>query len=293
MPDQYLWILLGFAAAIISVAIPLIQEHHKADGYSIAVWIKIVVVISSFPFVLATGFPTDPHFYWFIGGTAILWSISDVVYFSAVGQVGAGVISRILPIASIISFPIWFIFDPNLLDKYLSNPPQFIGICLILLGSTYFAMQMKKCAISLQALRLVWFVLFAAIIGPLLNKLALGYTSTKQAPFSFMLIQGLWMLGFWGIFALIKKPVPLAIFLSPQTIKTGVLIGLAASCVLYFKTYALKLCENPALLTTILLTDAVWILLFYRAIGRKDNSNIWTGLGIVGCAIALVLVKSL
>jgi hypothetical protein len=41
------------------------------------------------------------------------------------------------------------------------------------------------------------------------------------------------------------------------------------------------------------MTDALWILLFYRAIGKKDDSKIWAGLGIVGCAAALALVKSL
>ncbi len=293
MTDQLFWILLGFAAALASTAIPLIQEHHKADGYSVAVWIKIVVVLSSFPFVLATGFPTDPHFYQVIPVTALLWAISDVVYFRSIPLVGAGVIARTLPLAAIISFPIWFLFDPALLDKYLSRPFQFAAICLILIGATYFAMQMKKCAVSLKALRLVWFVLFAATVGPLIDKITLGYAPAKQAPFAFMFIQGLWMLGFWGVFALIKKPIPMATFLSPPTIKTGVLIGIAGSCVLVLKMEALRLCEHPALLSTILMTDALWILLFYRAIGRKDNSNIWAGLGIVGCAIALVLVKSL
>ena len=293
MTDQYLWILLGFAAAIISTVVPLTQDRQKINGFAFAVWIKITVVVLNLPFVIIMGWPDNTMFYAVTALTSLLWAISDVVYFSAIGRVGAGVISRTLPIAGIISFPVWFLFDPALLDKYLENPLQFSAICAILLGSAYFAIQIKKCPVSLEGLRLVWFVLFAAIIGPLIDKLALGHAAAKEAPMAFACVQGFFMLIFWGLYAKLKNPLPVSEFIKSTTYKPALLAGVGSSIFLYFRFEALRLCEHPALLTVILMTDALWILLFYRAIGHKDNSNIWAGLGIVGCAIALVLVKSL
>ncbi len=293
MTDQLLWILLGFAAAIISTVVPLTQDRQKINGFAFAVWIKVTVVILNFPLLIIAGFPDNMMFYAVTAITSVLWAISDVVYFTAIGSVGAGVISRTLPIAGIISFPVWFLFDPALLDKYLSNPTQFAAICLILLGATYFAMQMKKCAVSLQALRLVWFVLFAAIIGPLIDKVALGHAAAKEAPVAFACVQGFFMIICWGLYATIKKPLTLTEFFKPATFKPAMIAGIGSFVFLYLRFEALRLCEHPALLTVILMTDALWILLFYRIMGRKDNSNIWAGLGIVGCAIALALVKSL
>jgi hypothetical protein len=56
---------------------------------------------------------------------------------------------------------------------------------------------------------------------------------------------------------------------------------------------ALQTAEHPAYLSVILFTDALWIVLIHRVTGRRDSSNIWAGLGIVACAVALIVVKSL
>jgi hypothetical protein len=293
MTDTMLWIILGFAAAIVSTIVPLTQDTRKVNGFAFAVWVKITVVALNFPLVMMAGWPDDSAFYTVTAITSLLWAISDVVYFSSINKVGAGVVSRTLPIAGIISFPIWFLFDPALLDKYLQSPIQSASICIILLGSAFFALQIKKCPVSLQGLRLVWFVLFAAIIGPLIEKLALGHAAAKEAPVAFACVQGGFMILFWGLYAAFKKPISGAEFISPATFKPAMVAGVGSFVFLYLRFEALRLCEHPALLTIILMTDALWILLFYRAIGKKDDSKIWAGLGIVGCAAALALVKSL
>lgn len=285
--------MLGFAAAIISTIIPLTQDTRKINGFAFAVWVKITVVVINIPFVIAVGWPTDILFYIVTAITALLWAISDVVYFSSINKVGAGVISRTLPLAGIISFPIWFLFAPELLDQYLQSPLQFAAICTILLGSAFFALQMKKCSTSLKGLRLVWFVLFAAIIGPLIEKLALGHAAAKEAPVAFACIQGSFMIALWGLYAVFKKPISMSEFMKAATYKPGIIAGIGSAAFLYLRFEALRLCDHPALLTVILMTDALWILLFYRIMGKKDGSNIWAGLGIVGCAAALVLVKSI
>ncbi|MFA7277038.1 MAG: hypothetical protein WC043_09585 [Pseudobdellovibrionaceae bacterium] len=291
-PSALNWVAFGFAAALASTAVPLVQEHHKADGFGIAVWAKVTVVALSLPFVLMSGVPDNFAFYVAIIISSLLWCVSDVVYFRAVPEAGAGVISRLLPISVIFAFPLWFVFDPDLLTDYLTRPWQLGMLCAILGLATFFAMQMKKCPVSLKALRLIWFVIFAAMVGPLIDKLTLGYAPAKQAPVAFMCIQGAFMILFWGIFALLRKPVTPAIFFAPVTVKAGLMIGAAAALVIYFNMQALALCDHPALLSVVLKTDALWILLYYKAAGRKDDSNVWAGLGIVACAILLVLVKS-
>lgn len=287
------WALYGLAAAIISTAMPLIQEKMKADGFALAFWVKAAAVLLTAPFVLQVGLPEDPKFYLVLATTAVLWCISDVIYFRSVPVAGAGVVSRLLPSAVLISFVLWFFVDPGLLDKYLDKPLQSALIVCIMLGATSCAARLKKCPLSWQGVRLVWFVIFAACVGPIVEKLSLGYAPARQAPLAFIFCQGLMMLAMWSLYYMVRRPIPSSVLFSRRSVMTGGVIGSVATLVIYLKTTALLTVDQPAFLSVLLFTDALWILLIYKIMGRRDDSNILAGLGIVLCAAGLVLVKAL
>jgi hypothetical protein len=289
-----LWAVLGLTAAFLQAFMPLLQEKMKADGFALAFWVKVAAVAIAGPFaILETGLPADPQFYIVVGITALLWCVSDVIYFRAIPVVGAGVVTRVLPSAVIITFVLWLFIDPALAAKYLDRPWQSTAIAAIILASTGFATWLHKCPVSWQGVRLVWFVIFAACVGPIIDKLALGYAPAKQAPLAFMFVQGSIMLALWLIYYALRRPIPARVLFSRHSIQTGAAIGIVATLVLFLKTKALLLCEHPAYLSVLLFTDALWIILIYRLLRHKDGSNIAAGLGIVVCAALLVLVKSL
>lgn len=292
MTDHFIWISLGVLAAIVSSGIPLVQEKHKGNPFAVAIWVKIGVALLTFPFVLCFGLPDNPRFYIFAGLSAAIWSISDVIYYRSVSEVGAGVVSRVLPSAAILSFLVWFMINPDQLQKYIDHPFQGAAIFLIIVAGSVLAMCMKKCPVSWRGVQLVWFVLLAAAIGPLVEKISMGDSPRIQTPFAMTFVQALMMLGFWSIFALLKRPVTRDIFILPTSWKTGLMISIFMTVVLCSRFAALQYVENPAFLSVILFTDSLWILLYYRLTGRKDDSKIWVGIGIVVCAAALVLVKS-
>lgn len=292
LTDATLWISLGFAASLFNTAMPLIQEKIKGDGFAVAVWVKLAVVALSLPMVLFFGFPDDPKFYLLTALSAGIWCINDVIYFRTVPVVGAGVVSRILPASVILSFLLWFMFDPALLRTYSDAPVQGMALAMIVALSAFFAMSLKSCPLTWQGVKMLWFVVLAAAIGPLIDKLGLGTSPSAQAPFAFLFCQAAMMLVFWAIFVVIKKPVSRAVFFTRSSWQAGGLIGCVATIKLALKFTALQYCEHPAFLSVILFTDALWIILYYRITGRKDDSKIWAGLGIVACAAALVAVKS-
>lgn len=287
-----LWILQGLLASFVNTGIPLVQEKFRADAFSVAVWVKITVVALSFPVVLYQGWPDDPDFYLMTFVSSILWCISDVIYYRTIPAVGAGVVSRILPASVIVTFVAWFGVDPDLFGEYMRSPLQFGLLGLIVLLSVVFAVFMKSCPVTWKGMRMIWFVVFAASIGPIMDKLALGYAPSSRAPVSFMFFQALMMLGLWGLVGIFRKPVPARVFFSKGPVVAGLLIGLFATAKLWLKFEALRSCDHPALLSVILFTDALWIILFYRLTGRQDQSKVWAGLGLVACAVALILVKS-
>jgi hypothetical protein len=293
MSDTLIWVILGLLAAFANTGSPLMQEKLKGNAFSVAVWIKLGTVALILPFVLYFGLPVHLNFYIFAAVSGLIWSVSDVLYFRTVSDVGAGVVSRLLPAAVLLSFLVWFLFDPSLLTKYLDHPTQGLAALGIVCAASFCAMNLKSCPVTVRGFKAIWFVILAAAIGPLIEKISMGNTPKAQTPFAFIFIQALMMLGFWGIFALIKRPVSLPTFLHPSSWKTGLTISLFTTTALCLRFTALQYVQHPAFLSVILFTDAVWIIAYYKITGHRDDSKIWAGLGIVGCAAALILVKNI
>lgn len=286
------WVLFGCGAAILSAVLMLLQERLRVDGYALAIWCKIACVCVTLPFVLVNGLPTQPLFYLFLGVGAVLWSISDVVFFRGIPQAGAGAISRVLPSSILISFLLWFVIDPDLLRTYLGQPWVFAGIAVVMALWAFCASNLRKCPVSMGALRAVWFVLFAASIGPLLAKLTTQNAAIEQGPYAYVFVEGLMMITLLGTYGLIRRPITPGVFFAPATMRGGLLIGMVMAAAVLLSLYAYYAADNPAYVPAVKLLDAVIILGVYAAIGRRNNGDIWSGLGVVACAALLIALKS-
>jgi hypothetical protein len=288
----FLWIPLGLMATLISTALPLIQEKRKADGFAVAVWMKIVAAIATLPILIWVGFPSNPYFFLMAFLSACLWAISDVIYFKSAPIVGAGIITRLIPTSVLLTFVLWFFFEPSLLIQYLSKPLWAAVMAAAIIGASLSAFFLKKCTLSWQGFRMIWFVIFAACAGTILDKLTLNMSNRTSLPFVFIFTQACFMLALWGLWGIVKKPLSVQEFLSRNNRITGLSIGALATVTLILKMFALKLTDHPAFLSVLLFTDAVWVLLYYKITKRKEDSNVIAGLGIVVCALVLIVAKS-
>ena len=99
-----LWAIFGLGTAVLSAGMMLLQEKFKVNGYAVAFWNKAACLLITFPFLLIHGLPENPAFYGLLFVTAILYAISDVVFFSSIPKTSAGAVSRLIPSASVIGF---------------------------------------------------------------------------------------------------------------------------------------------------------------------------------------------
>ncbi len=288
-----LWGVLGLAVAFISTFVPLIQERYKAEPFPLVMWMKIIVATITLPFLFIHGVPADPKFYIATFLSACVWAVSDIFYFNAIRYVGSGVVTRVIPSAVIITFIVWTMIDAEFRANYFSNPTQAIAIAATILMSVFFAVRLSKCPVSWQGIRLLWFVLCAVAIGPILDKLSIGASNTKSSPYAFTFVQAIFMMLLWLGYNLKTRALKWAEFIAPHTIKAGIGVGVFVGTATILRSIAYGIVENPAYLTVVMFTDALWVLLIYKFIGRKEDSDIWAGVGIVFCAMALILIKSL
>lgn len=291
--DFPLWAVFGLISASLSTGVMLTPEHAKLPGFVMAFWNKVACALFALPFVLYFGVPDDPVFYGILIAQALLWAISDVIFFGAVPVVGAGVISRIMPITVIITFFAWFLLDPATLQKYLETPYLSAGVVAALCASVYFALRLKQCPVSWRAIRMVWFVIFAATAGPIAQKILIGRSPVAQGPFAYVFFEALAMLGFYGLYALWKRPVAMADFINKPALRAGFSVGLFSFLMLASNVTALRYVDNPGLLPAVKFTDSFIILVIYKLTGRKEDSDVLAGIGIVICAAAIIVLKAL
>lgn len=286
------WATFGLAAAVLSAVMMLLQERLRVNGYALAFWIKFVCVIVSLPFVIIHGMPDHPLFYVYLALSAVLYAISDVFFFSAIPKSSAGAVSRLIPSAAVLGFLLWFIIDPALLEKYLQAPVISAGILASLCLFAFFALRLKKCTITMQTLRDVWFVIFAATVGPILTKLTAMHADMETARYAYVFFQAGMMMILWLVYLVIKKPVPVDVFFARATWQPAMLIGLAASAMVLTKFTSYYYVDNPAYIPAIIALDSVLILFAYKLWGRKAEGDIASGLGIVACSAAIIILKA-
>jgi hypothetical protein len=287
-----LWALFGTLSACLSALMMLGQEKFRLSGFVMAFWCKIACIIFMAGPVLYFGLPGKWEFYALVFGNAILWAVSDVIFFNAIPKVGAGVVSRVLPLSVIATFFLWFAFDPALIDTYLETPWRSGAVVLCLFASVYFAMRMRRCPISWQALRLLWFVLFAAILGPIFFKLISRYVEFDQGPFAFVFCEAVVMVALWSLWQAWKRPVPYAELFSKYSMRAGIAVGGVMSLMVASNFAAIMHVDNPGLLPAVKFTDTIIILLIYKLMGRREEADVLGGIGIVACAGAIILLKA-
>ena len=287
-----LWAVFGIGTAVLSACMMLMQERLQVNGYALAFWIKAACVLVTLPFVIIHGIPPDPLFYIYLFLTAILYAISDVVFFTSITKTGAGAVARLIPSASIFSFLLWFTIDPALLDKYLSAPVIFALILLTLCLFAFFAFRLKKCKITMNTVRAIWFVIFAATIGPVLTKMTTFYASKDVAIYSYVFFQALMMMVLWLAYLFVRKPVPVSDFFSRGAAGRGLLIGTVAAAMVLMKFTSYYYVDNPAYIPAIIALDSVLILFVYKLWGRKAEGDLASGFGIVACAITLIVLRA-
>jgi len=286
------WAAYGTINAALSASNMLMQEKYKVNGFALAWWNKVACVILMTPFVIYTGFPHEIMFYVYLCFSSVLFAISDVYYFSGITKAGAGAVSRILPSSVIVSFILWFIIDPSSFHSYLQKPVIAALIFAVLCLWVYFATHLRKCAVSMHAARTVWFVIFAAMIGPLIAKEVTNTTDMTHYVFGYTFVQAVMMIVVWSFFFNMRKPVTSAVLLSRHSVRYGLTIGSVGAINVCLSVMAINSADNPAYASAVANLSSFFVLLGYAMTGRKNDGNVVAGISMVICAVALIILKA-
>lgn len=291
------WIFLALIVAFTQAGLSLVSEHFKVKAVHLLVWLRIFAVGALLPVTFFVPWPTDPLFYGLVAVTAFIFVYCDVISFGMIAKNGAGTVSRIQSLVAITAFIVWTAISPHLFGEYLASPFRSAGIVAAIIGATYFAMRMRRrCVISQETLRVMIGPIVMAAIGIAISKHAVQLTAPLSGAVYYTLVQGSLMLVIYA-FILLFRPLSSRIqhfgMESAFTTKKAVMAGACGAALhivhMLCKYMAYAWVENPAYVAVIGLTSPLWILLFYKLVKRQEKADVLSGLGIVFCAVLLII----
>lgn len=292
------WAVFALAAAGFSAVLYLINQHLKQPGYLLVFWMRVLLVVVLTPLVATLQWPDSPKFYGVVALTVVFSTFGDIRTFDVSARYGGGVVSRLQPLVVWGAFFVWFALDPALLDRYAQQPLNALGILTALGGCVYFSMRMNRSAVNRSAFMEMLPALFAYTATTVLNKYALMQGPAKDTVYSYMYVQSVLTVPLAGGYALWRLSrrgeagaVQLPADVHPRAALPLAVVVVAAAwlCHMIYKNYAMVFAASPSYVAALGLTAPVFIALYYRFTGHREEAETLSGYGIVLCALALVV----
>jgi hypothetical protein len=285
------WFTLAFGASLCAAAGNHTHQRLKGGSAASALWMKMIALAVAVPLVAGTGLPVQPLFYVFAAAAALCWCCNDLMYFRAVSDHGAALVSRLMPFGILISFVLWFAIDHALLERYLGMPLRFAEIGLVLAFAVACAVALHRCPTSSRTLRAIWPMLATSVAGTLAMKKAVDLVPKTEGVFGYVGIDAALTLSFYLLYFGLRDRKTLRAVYTVPGIKTGFPVGLLLTGAVVLRIAAQQRVDNPAYVSTVDMLDVVWLMMLSRLSGWTDDSNKWAGLGIALSALMLAALK--
>ncbi len=293
--SELAWIIPAIISALAAAGMVLVNEYIQVRSLHLLFWMRLISVLFLLPWVLTFNWPDAWQFYVLMLLNAFVIAYSDIVMIGLTAKSGAGITSRLTPLIHGIIFIFWLAVTPSLLVEYIDKPLRSIGIVLSLATGIWFALRLKKCRLSYEALKIALPALVVAALAIVFGRLALNYADGPGAVYKYVMLQCLLVFICYFLFQLIPF---ISVRLPHMDLRSGIfdrrvlLAGMLAAIAWLISTpakwYAIMQVENPAYVTMFALSVPLWVLLAYRFTGRKEKADISSGLGIVASAMALI-----
>ena len=290
--QDLVWVPMGLWAAMMTALLLVVTEHFKFPSAQYLGLLRVISFLFLLPGACLLPWPQTATFYIATGAGIALISIMDIFMITASVKNGAGVTSRILPLSVFATFFLWTAISPMLWVEYTNNLLKTGGIVFSITLAGLCTLRLRQCEMSRAAMKvLIPAVIMSAVVS-VCAKIAVD-SSPETGAYYWAFLQTVVLSPFYF---LIIRAMPQR-FESVKITRAFWLaagIGAFASVThILLKIKAYNFVENPAYVLILLLTSPLWVLVFNRVKGQRENTDIYAGLGIVLAAMCLIICTRL
>jgi hypothetical protein len=290
-----LWPLTAILFSIGISVYALLNQQIKASPTVLAFWRNIGVGVITLPLLFFINLPSQPIFYVAVVATGVLSLIFDITFFKNAARLGAGVVSRLIPLGVVLTFIIWGLVSPNWRQSFLSlGIIQQGAIILALVGCTLSVMIMKKSRYDVIALKRMMPIILSVAMIDVLTKVAMDSAALMAGIISYICLQGLTAGILLVLYQAVVKKTPISI---DQVTKNGawnygVFLIIIVVFILVCKTASIAWASNPSYVSAIGLLSPFWVDIYNRFKKVPDRSNQLAGFVVVLSVAVLILVTA-
>ncbi len=273
------------------------NQFYKLDGTVAAFWRGLLCFIILAPTIFFLPFPKEPLFYISTFIASVLGVYIDIRILDAAKDFGGGIITRILSLAPIITFFVWFGFKPGLIATYFSQPLLSLGLLSIIVLVILVLLRLRTCEYNRKALLSLFPVLICIGVAPLFNKNAMDHSPVLSGVLYYIWLQGGIIALFSFITMILRGEVSnismgFSLVFQKQNLYYGTIIALFALFLLGTKSFAFSLVEHPVYVSIVQRLSAIWVILFYRLIQHEEKGDVRSGLVLVLLAVLFIAIES-
>ena len=290
------WVTYAVFTSVLLSVFLTVNQYYKLSGKSLMFWARLIGLIGFIPIIIFgdVTLPTNPTFYIVVFITSLLSIYGDIKCLNASAEHGGGVVARLAPTVTLITFLMWIVYDPSSILVYLDNPLILIAIILSLTGCVYFSSKLNKCEITKSVFIALFPALIALALTSVLNKYAMDITDLHSGVFVYILLQNFYIvltILVMDLFSKKKEIINKNIF-NKKLLIAGTIVSVTLMTASTMKNYSMAFIDNPAYFAAVLLLSPVYISIFYKFTKFKEETDVKSGMGIVFCILILILATA-
>ena len=285
------WVLFALIAALFQAGFVEANRPMKAKAAQLNFLHVAGGLALSIPLLPWMIFPEDPVFY---AAFVIIGAISVVgcmMQMHMSSQKNGRVASMWMPVSTFSGFFLWLVVDPSLAQSYLGSFVTMGGIAVAFL----------ICSMSLSSMRRNddgWrSFLIVAPVGVLygLNGVIIKYIMPETPEMGHLLTYNLMYYAVAVImqaFVLVGMRQMTPELVQRHMMKGGLVVALCSFITGITIVKAITLASNPAYAGMVMMTVPVWLMIYHKAVGVRDDADPKSGLMLVAGALLLAMVTA-
>lgn len=286
-----LWVLAAVLLSINAAAFVEANRYFKQDGFRLNFWRTLVATVLLLPTLPFLHWPKPGLFYPMAVLTGVVIIISTTVRFNLAAKQNGRVTTLWQPLAVLVSFALWIASDTASFHQFTQNPLQtaLILLCFAITFGGMFLIRQNDAS---------WKAF--VIVAPLGLLHGVADTLAKHALVGIDMIYT----GYTYVFISFLTSTVCSAFLlawrrnnralcPPGMLRAAGVLGILGLIGFYVWLLALSLAPSPAYVTMISMLTPVWLLIYHKLSGYKDDANPWAGLVMLTAAAGLVAVTQL
>ena len=287
--SSWLWLVLALASSLLTAQNVESNRRAKQDGFRLNFWRMTMASCFWLPLALLEKWPTN----WLFYGAAMFGGVAMIIGFTIQNNLATKHNGRVAilhgPMKAVVVFMLWACIDQNARDHLFARPLITIGVVACLATMVLALAQFRKNDVSWSSFQAVLPIVVVYAMADLLARLSIAPDVLHERLVVFLFVVALTSASV-SLLIWPWRPNPQIPFISKPLIRHSVRAALTsmANQVCFF--IALVTGPSPAYVSLIGLLAPVWLLVYHRVAGVKDDANPMAGTMLVLVAIILMVL---